>query len=78
MGSLRLLHGEVSSEINWGRLVVSLSFAERVGLTEEEWELLFWGGFPGVPTLIQIREVALRKNRREKIHSGLDLNSMRK
>lgn len=50
---LKQLHMEVFSEINWGRFVVFLSFAERLGLTEEEWERLFCFL---VPTLIQIRE----------------------
>ena len=50
---LKELHSEVFSKINWGRLVVFLNFADQLGLTEEEWELLF--NFL-VPTLTQIRE----------------------
>ena len=49
---LKELHSEVFSKINWGRLVVFLNFADQLGLTEEEWELLF--NFL-VPTLSQIR-----------------------
>ena len=43
---LKKLHSE-------GRLVVFLNFADQLGLTEEEWELLF--NFL-VPTLTPIRE----------------------
>ena len=50
---LKELHAEVFSEINWGQLVVFLSFCEQVGLTEEEWEHLFHFL---VPTLSQIQE----------------------
>ena len=50
---LKQLHAEVFSKINWGRLVLFLRFAKQLGLTEEEWELLF--SFL-VPTLTQIRE----------------------
>lgn len=38
---LEQLNSEVFSKVNWGRWVVFLSFAEQLGLTEEEWELLF-------------------------------------
>ena len=38
---LEQLNSEVFSKMNWGRWVVFLSFAEQLGLTEEEWELLF-------------------------------------
>ena len=48
---LKKLHSEVFSKVNWGRLVVFLNFADQLGLTEEEWELLF--NFL-VPTLTQI------------------------
>lgn len=37
---LEQLNSEVFSKVNWGRWVVFLSFAEQLGLTEEEWELL--------------------------------------
>ena len=50
---LKQLHAEVFSEVNWGRLVVFLRFANQLGLTEEEWELLFCFL---VPTLSQIRD----------------------
>ena len=50
---LKHLHAEVFSQVNWGRFVLFLCFAEQLGLTSEEWELLF--EFL-VPTLIQIRE----------------------
>ena len=50
---LKELHSEVFSKVNWRRLVISLNFADQLGLTEEEWELLF--NFL-VPTLTQIRE----------------------
>ena len=50
---LKQLHAEVSSKINWGGLVLFLRFAKQLGLTEEEWELLFCFL---VPTLTQIRE----------------------
>ena len=53
LDKFKALHSEVFSEINWGRLVVFLSFAETLALTEEEWEQLF--DFL-VPTLSQIRE----------------------
>ena len=49
---LKEIHSGVSSKVNWGRLVVFLNFADKLGLTEEEWELLF--NFL-VPTLTQIR-----------------------
>jgi len=48
---LKELHSEVFSKVNLGRLVVFLNFADQLGLTEEEWELLF--NFL-VPTLTQI------------------------
>ena len=48
---LKKLHSEVFSKVNWGRLVVFLNFADQLGLTEEEWELLFYFL---VPTLTQI------------------------
>ena len=50
---LKELHSEVFSKVNWRRLVISLNFADQLGLTEEEWELLF--NFL-VLTLTQIRE----------------------
>ena len=50
---LKQLHSELFSKVNWGRLVVFLNFADQLGLTEEEWELLF---LFLVPTLIQIRQ----------------------
>ena len=50
---LKELHSEVFSKVNWGRLVIFLNFADQLGLTEEEWELLF--NFH-VLTLTQIRE----------------------
>ena len=50
---LKELHSEVFSKVNWGRLVIFLNFADQLGLTEEEWELLF--NFL-VLTLTQIRE----------------------
>ena len=50
---LKELHSEVFSKVNWGRLVIPLNFADQLGLTEEEWELLF--NFL-VLTLTQIRE----------------------
>ena len=53
LDKLKALHSEVFSNVNWGRLVVFLSFAETLGLTKEEWEQLF--DFL-VPTLSQIRE----------------------
>ena len=49
---LKELHSEVFTKVNWGRLVVFLNFADQLGLTEEEWELLF--KFL-VPILTQIR-----------------------
>ena len=48
---LKQLHSELFSKVNWGRLVVFLNFADHLGLTEEEWELLF---HLLVPTLTQI------------------------
>ena len=53
LDKLKALHSEVFSKIHWGRFVVFLYFAEKLGLTEEEWEQLF--DFL-VPTLSQIRE----------------------
>ena len=50
---LKQLHSELFSKVNWGRLVVFLNFADQLGLTEEEWELLF---HLLVPTLTQIRQ----------------------
>jgi len=50
---LKQLHSEVFSKVNWGRLVLFLRFAEQLGLTEEEWELIFHFL---VPTLTQIWE----------------------
>ena len=55
---LKQLHSELFSKVNWGRLVVVLvvvffNFADQLGLTEEEWELLF---HLLVPTLTQIRQ----------------------
>ena len=50
---LKQLHSELFSKVNWGRLVLFLSFADQLGLTEEEWELLFQFL---IPTLTQIRE----------------------
>ena len=50
---LKKLHSEVFSKVNWGRLVVFLNFADQLGLTEEEGELLF---NILVLTLTQIRE----------------------
>ena len=50
---LKPLHSELISKVNWGRLVLFLSFADQLGLTEEEWELLFHFL---IPTLTQIRE----------------------
>ena len=50
---LKQLHSELFSNVNWGRLVVFLNFADQLGLTEEEWELLF---HLLVPTLTQIRQ----------------------
>ena len=48
---LKQLHSELFSKVNLGRLVVFLNFADQLGLTEEEWELLF---HLLVPTLTQI------------------------
>ena len=48
---LKQLHSEVSSKVNWGRLVVFLNFADQLELTEEEWELLV---HLLVPTVTQI------------------------
>ena len=54
LDKLKSLHSEVFSvKVNWGRLVVFLQFANQLGLTEEEWELLFQ--FP-IPTLTRIQE----------------------
>ena len=50
---LKELHSEVFSNVNWGRLVIFLTFADQQGLTDEEWELLF--NFL-VLNLTQIRE----------------------
>ena len=50
---LKPLHSELFSKVNWGRLVLFLSFADQLGLTEEEWELLFHFL---IPTPTQIRE----------------------
>ena len=49
---LKPLHSELFSKVNWGRLAVFLNFADQLGLTEEEWELLF---HLVVPTLTQIQ-----------------------
>ena len=38
---LKQLHSELLPKVNWGRLVVFLNFSDQLGLTEEEWELLF-------------------------------------
>ena len=53
LNKLKALHSEVFSDVNWGRLLMFLSFTEQVGLTEEEWERLF--DFL-IPILIQIEE----------------------
>ena len=50
---LKELNSEAFSKVNWRRLVVFLNFADQLGLSEEEWELLFHFL---VPTLTQIRE----------------------
>ena len=50
---LKQLHSELFSNVNRRRLVVFLNFADQLGLTEEEWELLFHFL---VPTLTQIRQ----------------------
>ena len=50
---LKALYLEVFTEVNWGRLLIFLNFAEQLGLTEEQWEELF--NFL-VPTLNQVRE----------------------
>ena len=49
--NLKQLHSELFSKVNWGRLIVFFNFADQLGLTEEEWELLF---HLLVPTLTQI------------------------
>ena len=51
---LKILHSEVFTTIHWGRLMVFLYFAEKLELTEEEWEQLF--DFL-VPILTQIVDV---------------------
>ena len=38
---LKQLHSELFSKVNWGQLVAFLNFADQLGLTEEEWGLLF-------------------------------------
>ena len=53
LDKLKVLHSEVFSVVHWGRLVVFLNFAEKLGLTEEEWEQLFHFL---VPTLSQVQE----------------------
>ena len=53
LDKLKVLHSEVFSVVHWGRLVAFLNFAEKLGLTEEEWEQLF--RFV-IPTLSQIQE----------------------
>ena len=53
LSKLKNLHSEVFTEINWGRLMVFLNFAEQLHLTGEEWEQLF--DFL-VPTLTQLEE----------------------
>ena len=53
LDKLKLLHSEVFSVVHWGRLVVFLNFAEKLGMNEEEWEQLFHFL---VPTLSQIQE----------------------
>ena len=50
---IKATHSELFSKVNWGRFVLFLSFADLLGLTEEESELLFHFL---VPTLTQIRE----------------------
>ena len=52
LSKLKNLHSEVFSQVNCGRLLVFVNFAEQLGLTEGEWEQLF--EFL-VPTLTQIR-----------------------
>ena len=41
LDKLKSLHSELFTEVNWGWLLVFLSFAEQLGLTEKEWEQLF-------------------------------------
>ena len=53
LSKLKALHSEVFLQVNWGRLLVFLNFAEQLGLSEEEWGLLF--DFL-VPTLKQMKE----------------------
>ena len=54
LDKLKSLHSEVFSvKVNWGRLVVFIKFANQLGLTEEEWELLFQFL---IPTLTRIQE----------------------
>ena len=53
LSKLKQLHSEVFTQVNWGRLLVFINFAEQLGLTEEDWERLF--DFL-VPTLTQIGE----------------------
>ena len=53
LDKLKVLHTEVFSVVNWGRLVVFLNFAEKLGMNEEEWEQLFHFL---LPNLYQIQE----------------------
>ena len=53
LDKLKALYLEVFTEVNWGRLLIFVNFAEQLGLTEEQWEELF--NFL-VPTLTQVRE----------------------
>ena len=41
LDKLKALYSEVFTEVNWGRLLIFLNFAEQLGLTVEEWNRLY-------------------------------------
>ena len=69
---LKDLHSEVFSKVNWGRLLVFLNFTDQLGLTEEEWELLF--NFP-CPLSPRFECSYINKHKEKRNHSGLNLHS---
>ena len=69
LDKLKVLRSEVFSVVHWGRLVVFLNFAEKLGLTEEEWEQLFHFLVPKSSNIIE--------HRGQKGYSSVDLCRIR-
>ena len=69
---LKELHSEIFSKVNWGRLVVFFNFADQLGLTEKEWELLLFFSCPLSP---RFEGSYINKHQEKRNHSGLNLHS---